>query len=230
MPTACPQEPALTAARARDEAAFAVLVERHRRGLLAHCRGLLRCGDAADDLVQETWVRAWRSLPAFEGRSSFRTWLYRIATNVCIDARRRAALDRQRVAFERPEPGERGEPAAPSDREPDAVLIAKEAAERSLLAAVAVLPPRQRAVLVLRDVLRWSARDTAALLQTTVPAVNSALQRARATLQAGAEPGRADRRSTAPGRSRSHERVALERCLRALERGDLAAAFLLAAA
>ena len=170
---------ALDQARGGDEAAFGVLVRRHQREVQLLCSRMLRDRDRGEDVAQEAFFRAWRSLPRFEGRSTFRTWLYRIAINACLDALRRP-----------PDPLLDGfghtrwdEPVAPSAREPERVVVAKESVELALEAASQLLPPTQRTVLILRDAFRWSAAETAEMLQTSVPAVNSSLQRARAALK-----------------------------------------------
>jgi len=153
-----------------DEHAFAAIVESHRDELDRHCAQLLRSPADAEDALQETFLRAWRSLHTC--RAAPRPWLYRIATNVCFDllaARRRAPVTVERVP----------EPAAPRDHEPDAVAIAGETVELALLAATRYLPTQQHACLLMRDVLRWSAKDTASALSLSVAAGNSAVQRAR---------------------------------------------------
>jgi RNA polymerase sigma-70 factor (ECF subfamily) len=153
------------------EDAFPAIVELHRAELHRHCAHLLGSSAEADDALQDTFLRAWRARDGFGHRSSVRTWLFRIATNACFDVRaRRAAAP---TAHEPPEP------AAPREHEPDAVLIAKETLELTLRTAVRHLSAHQQASLVLRDVLDWSARDTARALAISVPAANSALQRAR---------------------------------------------------
>ena len=154
-------------------------------------------------MVQETFLRAWRKRASFAGRSTFRAWLYRIATNACLDAldasarasgraaRRGPAAAPSEVAWLQPYPDELLDGIAPSDEAPDAAVVSRETIELAFLVAIQHLPPRQRAVLILRDVLGWSAKDTAALLETSVASANSALQRARATLKrapAGAPP------------------------------------------
>jgi RNA polymerase sigma-70 factor, ECF subfamily len=151
----------------------------HRAELTAYCQRMLGSPFDAEDAVQETLLRAWRASGRFEGRASLRTWLYRIATNVCLDALGRSA--RQPVPVE-----ELPEPVVEPCREPDPSerALAREAARYALLAAIGSLPPRQRAVLLLRDVLSWRATEVAVLLGTTSAAVNSALQRAHATLEA----------------------------------------------
>src|SRR5215470_9820637 len=191
----------VAAAREGDESAFGALVERYRRELQVHCYRMLGSFEDSEDLVQETFLRAWRKREGFEGRSTFRTWLYRIATHACLDfldRHPRQPLPRQRmpppgplasvlppaeIPWLQPYPDRLLEPIAPSDTEPDAALVAKETIELAFLAAIQHLPPRQRAVLILRDVLGWSASETAALLEMSVVAVKSALQRARPTLK-----------------------------------------------
>jgi len=160
------------ASLAAEEAVFAALAACYRRELLAHCRRMLGSAEDAEDVVQETLLRAWRNRESFEGRSSFRAWLYRIATNACLDAlARRSRPDRLPA------------PVPPAVVEPDAEVVSKETIDLTLLAAVRHLPPRQRAVLILRDLLGWSAKETASLLEGSVASANSALQRARATLR-----------------------------------------------
>jgi RNA polymerase sigma-70 factor, ECF subfamily len=231
----------VAAARAGDESAFAALAERYRRELQVHCYRMLGSLEDAEDLVQETFLRAWRGRTSFQGRSSFRTWLYRIATNACLNAlarRSRRVLPPEvvpaspavvaqlpapdfEVAWLQPYPDRLLEPAAPSDAQPDAVVVARETIELAFLAAVQHLPPRQRAVLLLRDVLGWSAGETAALLEASVSAVNSALQRARSTLRRHLPARRGD---WAPSSEPSQEeREVLRRYLEASERSDAAA-------
>ncbi|MFG1928113.1 RNA polymerase subunit sigma-70 [Cryptosporangium sp. NPDC048952] len=158
------------------------VLEAHRRELRAHCYRMVGALGEADDLVQETFLRAWKGRTEFEGRSSLRTWLYRIATNACLDA---LASGQRRVL-----PADVG-PADPRWLEPipDHLLdpatgsVDRETLEIAFLAAIQHLPPRQRAVLILRDVLGWPAAATGDSLGLSVPAVKSALQRARATLR-----------------------------------------------
>jgi RNA polymerase sigma-70 factor, ECF subfamily len=150
----------------------------HRSELTAYCHRMLGSAVDAEDAVQETFLRAWRASGRFEGRASLRTWLYRIATNVCLDALARSA--RRPVPVEElPEPliDVSGEPD-PFDR-----ALSRETARSAVLAAVGLLPPRQRAALLLRDVLSWRASEAADLLGTSPTAVNSALQRAHAALE-----------------------------------------------
>jgi RNA polymerase sigma-70 factor (ECF subfamily) len=153
----------------------------HRQALTGYCHRILGSAFEADDAVQETMVRAWTRRETFEGRSSVHSWLYRIATNVCLDMlrgrRRRAVpmgLGGLEVLSDRSGPLPGGDPAE--------AVVAKETIRLALLVALQHLPARQRAVLVLREVLRWTAPEVAELLGTSVASVNSALQRARATL------------------------------------------------
>ncbi|MEU0484104.1 sigma-70 family RNA polymerase sigma factor [Streptosporangium sp. NPDC006013] len=227
------------AARAGDEPAFAALVERHRGELRVHCYRMLGSFDEAEDLVQETFLRAWKSLGGFEGRSTFRAWLYRIATNACLDVldgRAHRVLPqylsgpsdpsvslppRTDIAWMQPFPDRLWEPVAPSDTEPESVAVTRETIELAFLAAIQHLPPRQRAVLILRDVLGWPAKQTATLLEGSVASVNSALQRARTTLKEHLPEHRLDwAPSTGPT---ERERAVLRRYMDAMERADLAA-------
>jgi RNA polymerase sigma-70 factor (TIGR02960 family) len=176
------------AVRAGDEPAFARLVEPHRRELHVHCYRMLGNFEDAEDLVQETFLRAWRSRATFDGGAFLRAWLYRIATNACLDSLRRRS---RRVAtvesyaelpWLQPYPDRLLDEVAPSEEQPDAAVVARETIELAYLAVIQLLPARQRAVLILRDVLGWSASETAEALEMSVAAANSALQRARATL------------------------------------------------
>jgi RNA polymerase sigma-70 factor (TIGR02960 family) len=170
-----------------DEATFTAAAQQHRRELHVHCYRMLGSFQDAEDAVQETMLRAWRRRETFEGRSTFRAWLYRIATNACLDM----------LARNRPEPATGGEvmwlepypdalldelPAVPDD-EPEALAVARETIELAYLVAVQHLAPRSRAALILRDVLGWPAREVADLLGDSVHSVNSALQRARARMR-----------------------------------------------
>jgi RNA polymerase sigma factor (sigma-70 family) len=161
------------------EPAFATLLERHRAELHGHCLRLLRSPADAEDALQETLLRAWRSRRTLSSGAA-RPWLYRIATNACFDLRARRGP--QLVSLDDELAGE--EPAGPPDERPEAIVIAEETVELALRAAVRTLPPRQHAALVMRDVLSLSARETANALGTSVAASNSALQRARSGLRA----------------------------------------------
>ena len=220
----------MTTVTAGDEAAFGTVTERHRRELHVHCYRMLASFDEAEDAVQETLLRAWRSRAAFDG-SMVRAWLYRIATNVCIDVLRRrsrstTAQSYADVPWLQPYPDHLLDDMAPTSDEPDAVTVDRETIELTFLAALQVLPPRQRAALIARDVLGWPATETATLLDTSVAAANSAVQRARATMHDHLP----DRRSEWTSRPASdEERALLDRFIDAHERCDAAAAIAIAA-
>ena len=189
-----------------DQADFAERAEAHRRELHLHCYRMLGSFQEAEDLTQETLLRAWRRRDSFEGRSTLRTWLHRIATNACLDAlERRPRLvptDSDEILWLEPYP----------DHLLDDV-VTRETVELAFLAAIQHIAPRPRAVLILREVLGWSAKETAAALETSVPAVNSALQRARATLE--------QRMPQPPAADPSEEEHALvQRYVEAMERDD----------
>jgi RNA polymerase sigma-70 factor (TIGR02960 family) len=217
----------VAAAFAGGESAFAALTERYRRELHVHCYRMLASFDEAEDAVQETFLRAWRARDSFDGSALVRAWLYRIATNVCLDALRRSArrLTSTRtypeVPWLSPYPDRLLDEMAPSEEEPEAVVVTRETIELAFLAALQVLPPRQRATLIARDVLGWPASETATALDTSVPAVNSALQRARSTMQAHLPARRAD---WSAGEPSGAERELLEQFIDAHERGDAALA------
>jgi RNA polymerase sigma-70 factor, ECF subfamily len=212
----------LAAARAGDEHAFAQLMSPYRRELQLHCYRMVGSLHDAEDLVQETMLRAWRRLGTFEGRTSLRRWLYTIATNVCLNS-----LEREprvvlfptggdadppplaRISWLEPYPDLLVPDAAVTD--PQARLDLRESVALAFLAAIQHLPPRQRAMLVLFDVLGWSAAEIAELLATSVVAVNSGLQRARATLDS----------RPAPRPTEDEERVLVERFVEAWERVDI---------
>jgi RNA polymerase sigma-70 factor (TIGR02960 family) len=218
-------DPTVDAAKAGDQSAFATLADRHRRELHVHCYRMVGSFEEAEDLVQETFLRAWRSRETFEGGPGFRAWLYRIATNASLDAirsrsRRVPSLSSfAEVPWLQPYPDRLLDEVAPSDAEPDAVVVARETIELTFMAVIQLLPPQQRAVLILRDVLEWSAAETAALLDTTVAAANSALQRARATLRA-----QLPERPVAADELTDDERALLQGFIETHERGDIAAA------
>jgi len=178
------------------QAAFAQRVERHRRELHVHCYRMLGNFEEAEDAVQETFLRAWRAREDLEHQQRLRAWLYKIATNACLDAIKRAgrrvpSLGSFRdVPWLQPYPDALLEQLPAPGEEPEAAVVQRETIELAFLAVIQLLPPRQRAVLILREVLDWPAREVAALLDIGVAAVNSALQRARATLRAQLPPGR----------------------------------------
>ena len=221
----------MTAALSGDEPEFAALAERHRRELHVHCYRMLASFDEAEDAVQETYLRAWRSRDTFDGGSLLRAWLYKIATNVCLDILRRSSRrlttlhNFSEVPWLQPYPDALLDEMAPSDEQPDAVVVERETIELTFLAAMQVLPPRQRAALVARDVLGWPASETATLLDTSVAAANSALQRARATMQEHLPARRAEWSAGAPT---DEERALLDRFIDAHERCDAAAAIAIA--
>jgi RNA polymerase sigma-70 factor, ECF subfamily len=207
-------------------------LEPYRRELTGYSYRMLGSIAEAEDAVQETMVRAWRAYDGFEGRSALRSWLYRIATNVCLDAikgrqRRAMPMDfgpagsvdaplappRPEVAWLEPVPDDH---VLPTDGDPAEVVEARETIRLAFVAMLQHLPPRQRAVLILREVLRWHADEVAELLDTTIASVNSALQRARATL------AEAELTESEPFRPMDPEQqVLLRRYLEAFERYDV---------
>lgn len=226
------EEAALVAAATQgDEAAFATLSRRYRRELHVHCYRMLASFEDAEDLVQETMLRAWQKRESFEGRAPFRAWLYRIATNACLDflaKHAREVIDENardpqtglpvppHVPWLQPYPDRLLDEAA-SPEDPDARVMAKETIELAFLIALQLLPPKQRAVLILRDVLDWSAKETASLLEDSVPAVNGALQRARLTLR---ERGPSRGAGASRTKSDSREQALLDQYVAATERND----------
>lgn len=207
-------------------------LEAHRVALTGYCYRMLGSAFEAEDAVQETFVRGWRGFERFEGRAALRSWLYRIATNVCLDmlraSQRRArpidlgpsstadsalgpALGEE--MWIEPVPDSRVVPAA---HDPAEVAVARDTIRLAFVAALQHLPPRQRAVLILREVLRWKADEVAELLETTVASVNSALQRARSTL-AAKQPSAAD----APEPMDDAQQALLARYVDAFERYDI---------
>jgi RNA polymerase sigma-70 factor, ECF subfamily len=218
-----------------DRVQFAEMTEPFRRELLAHCYRLLGSVDDAEDLVQETYLRAWRAYDGFQGRSSVRTWLYRIATNACLTASQHRAR--------RPLPsglgGPGGDPSqpqaapgsevawlqpipdalvTPETGDPAAVVVSRESLRLALIASLQYLPPRQRAVLILREVLAFPAVEVAGMLGTTTAAVKSALQRARSRIEQVAP--QADRVAEP---DEPEVRALLERYIAAFESSDAAA-------
>ena len=187
-------------AKSENQETFVAETERFRRELLAHCYRMVGSAHDAQDLVQETYLRAWRFYAAFEGRASTRSWLYKIATNVCLTAleTRRARVLPSTLTPSRDDPDRSGSDfassevawlgpfpdawLAPAEDDPAAVMLARESLRLALIASMQYLPARQRAIFILREVLMFSATETAEILETTTAAVKSGLQRARAQL------------------------------------------------
>jgi RNA polymerase sigma-70 factor, ECF subfamily len=212
------------------DAEFADLTEPFRRELLAHCYRMLGSVDDAEDVVQETYLRAWRSYDGFEGRSSVRTWLYQIATNACLTARQHRA--RRALPSGLGGPGEDHESGSEfgwlqpipdalvtgEASDPAAIAVTRDSLRLALIASFQYLPPRQRAVLLLREVLAFPAEDVARMLGTTAVAVKSALQRARTRL---AEVAPDDRQLAQPPEPAT--RALLDQYIAAFEHADAAA-------
>ena len=229
----------LAAARRGDEHAFECLIEPHRRELRAHCYRMLGSVEDAEDALQEAWVRGWRGLGRFAGRSSLRSWLYRIATNACLRAiERRPArilpLDYGPAADPHDDPAPPLVESAWIGPYPDDELLAdddratpesryeiRESLELALIAALQHLPARQRAVLILRDVLGFAPAEIADILEATPPAIYSALQRARRAVEEGLPAQSQQQTLRALGDRRMRELV--EAYVSAWERGDVAA-------
>jgi RNA polymerase sigma-70 factor (TIGR02960 family) len=220
----------VTRARAGDSDAFRELTEPHRRELQVHCYRMLGSLQDAEDAVQETLLAAWQGLDGFGERASIRTWLYKIATNRCLNARRsasrRPAKEWDMPAVDPPDPTGFGEipwlePYPDSllegalDAGPEARYAQSEAISLAFVTALQVLPPRQVAVLILRDVLGFHASEVADMLDTTVESVNSALKRARAGLE------RARSRDDAPAPDSTSEQALVAEFVRAYESGDV---------
>jgi RNA polymerase sigma-70 factor (ECF subfamily) len=206
-------------------------IEQHRRELTAYCYRMLGSGFEAEDAVQETMLRAWKAADSFEGRSSVRSWLYRIATNVCLDmlrGRQRRARPMEVGSSTPPEESYleavlpehawvspiADDRVIPNEGDPADIAAAREGIRLAFVSALQHLPARQRAVLILCEVLRWQATEVAELLETSVPAVNSALQRARATLSTQQE-------RTRPETVTDEQRELLARYVDAFERYDV---------
>jgi RNA polymerase sigma-70 factor (TIGR02960 family) len=225
----------ISRARAGDGEAFRALTEPYRRELQVHCYRMLGSLQDAEDALQETLLAAWQGLGGFEGRASIRTWLYRIATNRCLNAlrsaTRRSAKEWDMPNVEPPEPTRLGEiawlepypdvlleGAAAVPPGPEARYEQTEAISLAFVTALQVLPPRQLAVLILRDVLGFHANEVAAMLDTTVDSVNSALKRARAGMQRREPP--TDEHEPAPVPDSPAEQALVAEFVRAYEAGD----------
>ncbi|WP_028064861.1 RNA polymerase subunit sigma-70 [Solirubrobacter soli] len=201
------------------ETAFSAQIEQHRRELQVHCYRMSGSLDEAEDLTQETFLRAWRFRETYAGRASLRAWLYRIATNVCIDAlekRPRVPTADGELSWLQPIPDDL---LVAADDETDAEVVARETIELAFLVALQYAAPRARAVLIMRDVLGWRARDTAELLETTEASVNSALQRARAALKEHLPA----RRSEWSVEASAADKALVARYMEASEAGDIPA-------
>ncbi|HJU75989.1 MAG TPA: RNA polymerase subunit sigma-70 [Gemmatimonadaceae bacterium] len=210
-----------------EQAAFTSAVEKYRSELQLHCYRMLASYEDAQDLVQETFLRAWKNRESLRDQSAGRAWLYRIATNACLDFlsqnAKRAHVDEptdntSEVTWLQPYPDRMIAEVESNIPPADAALVRKEHVELAFLVAVQLLPPNARAVLILRDVLAWSAKETAELLETTVASVNSTLQRARATLKKHV-PAERERSATA----NADEQALVRSYMAATERGDAAA-------
>jgi RNA polymerase sigma-70 factor (TIGR02960 family) len=226
----------LAQARAGDGEAFGELTDPYRRELQVHCYRILGSLQDAEDALQDTLLAAWQSLATFEGRASLRTWLYRLATNRCLkalrSASRRPAVNWRAPDVEPPEPTRTGEVVwvepypdvlleglAASQPGPEARYEATEAISLGFITALQLLPPRQRAVLILRDVLGFHAGEVAGMLEASEESVTSALKRARATLQRRLPPSAGREPPPPPGSG--VERELADRLTRAYETGDV---------
>ena len=226
------EEQIVRAATAGDEAAFTQLVERYRGELQVHAYRMLGSLEDAQDALQEAFIRAWSGRATYRGESSWRAWLYRITTNACLRMLERRP--RRLVPFDSgPAAAAGARPLPPADLpwlqpypdrlldespEPEDVVVARETIELAFLAAIQLLPPRQRAVLILRDALDWSATETATVLEMSVAAVNSALQRARATMKERLPARRLEWATAAD--AEDAERSLLQTYMEAFERHD----------
>jgi RNA polymerase sigma-70 factor (TIGR02960 family) len=227
-------ERALAQARSGDEEAFRELTDPHRRELHVHCYRIVGSLQDAEDLVQETLLAAWRGLEQFDGRASLRAWLYRIATNRSLNALRDSARRPQQAApqpVEMPAPTRWGEPVwlqpypdalleglPDSSPGPEARVEARESIELAFIVGLQHLPPRQRAALVLRDVLGFQTAEVAGMLDTSEASVKGALQRARAALDAHGATGERER---APIAGSAGERELVGRFADAVQDGDI---------
>ncbi|MFG1946193.1 RNA polymerase subunit sigma-70 [Nonomuraea sp. NPDC048826] len=216
----------IAAARSDDAARFALLTERYRRELQVHCYRMLANYEDAQDMTQETFLRAWRKRESFKGHAAVRTWLYRIATNACLDFLGKRN-DRTPVPAELPGEGSEVPYLQPyPDRmlpeDPQESVVARETIELAFIVAVQHLPPRQRAAFILRDVLGWPASKTADVLELTVASVTSALQRARVTVREQLPGRRLDWRNPGTHGLSDDERGVVRSYMDAHERNDLA--------
>ncbi|MFC4114061.1 RNA polymerase subunit sigma-70 [Nonomuraea zeae] len=215
----------IAAARSDDTAKFALLTERHRRELQVHCYRMLANYEDAQDMTQETFLRAWNKRESFKGHAALRTWLYRIATNACLDFLEKRN-DRTPVPSELPDPGSevlylQPYPDRMLPEDPQESVVARETIELAFIVAVQHLPPRQRAVLILRDVQGWPASKVADALDLTVASVTSALQRARVTMREQLPDRRLDWRRPATHELSNDERGVVKSYIDAHERNDL---------
>jgi RNA polymerase sigma-70 factor (ECF subfamily) len=201
----------LAAAQAGDERAFRQLVDPYRHALEVHCYRMLGSAHDAEDMAQETLLRAWRALERFEPRVQFQTWLYRIATNACLDELERRPRRPDPVD---PFPDRPSDETASPTYDPAARYAIREGMELALLRAIQELPGRQRAVLIFRDVLGWTAPEVAEVLESTVASVTSALQRARGTVEQQLP-------ETTPPAADPAERELLNRYVAAFEHADM---------
>jgi RNA polymerase sigma-70 factor (ECF subfamily) len=208
MPATAFDHAVLVAAQGGDEQAFVRLTAPHRQPLHRHCYRILGSLHDADDALQETLLRAWRRIDRFEPRAPFRAWMYRIATNVCLRMLEQRGRDPSAAvdAHLQPYPDRLLDEVASPAPGPEETVEERERIGLAFVTAMQLLPPKQRATVVLRDVLGWSAREVAELLDETVPAVNSALQRARERLQREHDEPRLVR-AHAPANARAEERV-----------------------
>ncbi|TYB57574.1 sigma-70 family RNA polymerase sigma factor [Nonomuraea sp. PA05] len=215
----------ITAARSNDTAQFALITEPYRRELQVHCYRMLAHYEDAQDMTQETFLRVWNKRESFKGHAALRTWLYRIATNACLDFLEKRN-DRTPMPAELPGAGSEVHYLQPyPDRmlpeDPQESAVARETIELAFIVAVQHLPPRQRAVFILRDVLGWPASKTAGTLELTVASVTSALQRARVTMREQLPDRRLDWRSPATHELSQDERGVVKSYIDAHERNDL---------
>ncbi|MFC9976615.1 RNA polymerase subunit sigma-70 [Spirillospora sp. NPDC127200] len=215
----------IAAARSHDTAQFALITERYRRELQVHCYRMLANYEDAQDMTQETFLRTWRKRESFKGHAALRTWLYRIATNACLDF-----LDKRndRTPVPAELPGADSEirhlqpyPDQMLPEDPQESVVARETIELAFIVAVQHLPPRQRAVFILRDVLGWPSPKAADALGLTVASVTSALQRARVTMREQLPARRLDWRSPATHELSDDERGVVKSYMEAHERNDL---------